>query len=202
MDLRRIFRRKDGGRDKADVGSRSGGLPRQNSEFRNPMSARVVAGFPVQISEFRRQRSEVKTCRAGACSRRENGGWLTKLFPSVQNVKIRRNQRRGGSPCPPEGSWFVKLFPAVQILKKQNRRNVCPYRTGFTAGASPRPTAAGILFSAQPGRVSLSDYARAGTETRPYGCMDLFSSQPGCVSASGCVAAGASPRPTVLTSDF
>lgn len=25
--------------------------------------------------------------RAGACSRRENGGWLTKLFPSVQNVK-------------------------------------------------------------------------------------------------------------------
>ena len=36
VDLRRIFRRKDGGRDK----------PCQNSEFRNQKSERVVAGFP------------------------------------------------------------------------------------------------------------------------------------------------------------
>ncbi len=70
------------------------------------------------------------------------------LFPSMRNVKIRRNQRRGGSPCPPVGGWFTKLFPAVQILQNQNRRNVCPCRTGLRREQAPALPLYGFIYSA------------------------------------------------------
>ena len=148
---------------------------------------------------------DVRT-RSGGLPRPPKGGWFAKLFPSMRNVKIRRNQRRGGTPCPPEGSWFAKLFPAVQILQNQNRRNVCPCRTVYGRARSPAPTSgqfnlqhgrnvcpcravhgrrgslplrAGFLFSSQPGRVSASDCVRAGTESRPTAADNLFPALPG-----------------------
>ena len=86
---------KAGGRDKSDVGSRSGRLPR---------------------SDFRIQRPDVRT-RSGRLPRLPKDSWFTKPFPAMRKVKIRRNQSRGGTPCPPEGGWVTKLFPAVLILK-------------------------------------------------------------------------------------
>ena len=103
------------------------------------------------------------------------GRKVYQTFPSMRNVKIRRNQSRGGTPCPPEGRWFVKLFPAVRILENQNRRNVCPCRTGLRREQAPAlRVRAHLLFPAQPGRVSLPNCARAGTETRPYGSRFYF----------------------------
>ena len=78
---------RDGGRDKSDVGSRSGRLPCL------PGGSWLTKLFPAV-----QKNGKIRTYRrAGACSRRENGGWLIKLLPSMRNVKIRRNQSRGGT---------------------------------------------------------------------------------------------------------
>ncbi len=79
----------------------------------NQMPARVVAGFPGQNSELRNQMSERVV--AGLCACRAQ--FDTDTRPGCDENKI--NHRRGGTPCPPEHSSVRTHAPAVQKIKSQ-----------------------------------------------------------------------------------
>ena len=150
----------------------------------------------------RGQRSEVRMVGRGTSSRRKNGGWLIKLLPAVQNVKICRNQSRGGTLCPPEGGRTTKLFPAIRILKKQNRRNVCPCRAVLRREQAPALPLYGFIFitAGTRVRVGLCSGGHGDPPLRLYGF--IFITAGTCVRVGLCAGGRGSPPLRVLTSDF
>ena len=105
--LRRIFRRKDGGRDKSDVRAIGQGLA---------------------LSEFRIQRSEVRT-RSGGLPCPPKLSPTRTHAPAV--MKANPHSGRGGTPCPPEGSWLTKPFPAIQYITKSEATPLPPLTRGL-----------------------------------------------------------------------